>query len=171
MSTLSRLERLVLRRCNGIGDDAMTALSVMTSLRTLDVGYCVKITQDGFHHSHKLSKLENLTVRGCKLKDTGFSYVADMRQLRKLDASYSEMNDAGVAHLKKSKFLEELNIRSCTLLTNGCVAHLKGIVALKVLHIHECNITEDQDDELKHLTYLNRWKFVPAQLRLSGILQ
>ena len=170
IAKLSALERLVMRRCSGICDDAMLHLSTMTSLRKLDVAYCMKITQIGFQKAYKFSQLDSLIVRGCKLNESAFSNIARVRSLRKLDASYSELSDFGVACLTGLKYLEELNVRSCTLLTNECIAPLKKMESLKVLHIHDCNITDDQD-ELLHLPYVNRLKFLPSHLRTSGIIQ
>ena len=39
-----RLERLVLRRCLGVTDDGIAALTFMTALRHLDLTGCVEVT-------------------------------------------------------------------------------------------------------------------------------
>ncbi len=83
-----------------------------------------------------------------------------LTKLKKLDLRFTQITDAGLAHLKGLTKLEELHLGYNTNTTDAGLAHLKGLTKLEGLFLSETNITDAGLVHLKGLTkleFLNLW--------------
>ena len=89
--------------------------------------------------------------------DAGLAHLARLKNLKKLNISYSGgVTDAGLAHLKVLANLETLTIGFCPKLTDAGLAHLQGLTKLEDLTLNGLLITDAGLANLKALPELRR---------------
>jgi hypothetical protein len=76
-----------------------------------------------------------------KMTDELFELAARLPRLAAINANFSGVTDAGLAHLKGHKRLKEL-LLSQTAITDAGLAHLAAIPTLEKLDLEETNITD-----------------------------
>lgn len=69
--SLTALQHVDLRLCEGLGDASLAAVATLPRLRTLDVSFCERLTDDGLlhlvvPHSPLLTTLRSLNLRNCR---------------------------------------------------------------------------------------------------------
>jgi Leucine-rich repeat (LRR) protein len=119
-----------------------------------------KITDDGINELKKLPNLEDLNLTGCKaLTDKGFARVGELKGLRSLSLSSTNITNDSVALLKGLTRLEKLNL-STTRVDDGALAHLEGMTELRELNLFNVGelgkkrVTDAGLEHLKGLTKL-----------------
>ena len=104
VSKLPGLTSLCLRGNGWVGDPTLEVVGRLGHLKTLKLGYCRLITDDGISHLANLRHLATLNLSNC-----------------------CEITDEGVAHLAaKLQCLEELDLGHCCKITNMGVGHLRN---------------------------------------------
>jgi hypothetical protein len=98
-----------------------------------------------------LPNLEDLTLMDNQADAVGLSYAAQIRSLRRLDASYAPAaNDASLEKIAAMPALEEFSIGGSTHITEAGLLRLAGAPALKKVVIGKMkNITPGAIDELR----------------------
>ncbi|KAG1335311.1 F-box/LRR-repeat protein 2 [Cocos nucifera] len=130
-----RLMNVTLRRRKGIGDVGVIALAGNArNLSVLDMSWCDSITNEALSAITTLSSLTVLCLQGCAMvTDLGLSYLAigsSSRTIRKVDLSEcDQITDAGVCMLSEMSCLQELNLAEC-----GPAITDVGGVALSAVH-------------------------------------
>jgi|ERR1051326_1254419 Leucine-rich repeat (LRR) protein len=106
------------------------------------------ISDDDLACVEKLTDLEGLYLRRCKITDKGLEHVKGLTKMRYLFLSDTSVTDAGLANLKNLQKLETLNLEG-TQLTDTGLAQLKGLKGLKVLEIKNTKVTDTGIADLK----------------------
>eukprot|EP00759_Apiculatamorpha_spiralis_P022227 PhF_6_TR26547/c4_g2_i8/m.38387 len=158
------LKSLFLRECGHIADGCIaqiTATTTLTSLISLDLHCCYRITDAGVAHVSRLTSLTSLSLRCCNLiTDAGLKHIETLTLLTSLDlSSCHRITDAGLAHIRIFKVLTSLNLNSCHQITNSGLAHVATLTSLTSLHLWDCYLINDAGLEhvatLTSLTTLN----------------
>ncbi|CAI5999689.1 unnamed protein product, partial [Closterium sp. NIES-65] len=126
VSHLPSLTRLNLEMC-GLLKGGMRHLTGLSSLRTLNVGWCTSLDDDDMADIARLSSLHSLNVSRCKITDAGLTAL-----LQAL-SSLTSFSMAGCQHVTDTAFslissvhgLTELNVEWCALLTNTGLKHMQ----------------------------------------------
>jgi len=92
---LKRLTALDLERCGSIGD-GLRALSELTQLRSLNVGWCRGITDAHLVAVAPLTCLERLELSRSLMTDAGLRRLAALVRLRQLGMAGCEITDAAM---------------------------------------------------------------------------
>lgn len=77
-----------------------------------------------------------------QISETSMTYIARMRNLRRLDLARCSLNDDWLIHLKNLP-LESLSLSDCDI-TNDGMQHLAKIRTLKLIHLNGCNSIGDE---------------------------
>jgi hypothetical protein len=151
----------------GIGQTAIGDLGLAHlrnfDLKDLSLYRNTQITAAGTQQLEALQNLESLNLRGVDLEVTGFAFLAELKSLRKLNASLV-MTDAALAYLSELTQLEQLGLYSNPELTDRGVEHLRNLKALHTLQLQFTGIT---DQGLTHLENLPRLRSL--DLRGTGV--
>jgi len=183
LKTLPRLKQLDLSRewnCNDhdqIYDEHLNHLASMTTLTSLSLANCKKITDEGLKQIGKLTSLEKLDLRGCQgITDEGLSALSALNHLRELDLSgVLTVTAKGIANLGRLMSLESLNLSGCQGIRDEALAALKALSGLKRLNLREISeITDAGLAELPALPNLvslelsHNWKVTDEGMRHVG---
>ncbi|CAI5528098.1 unnamed protein product [Closterium sp. Naga37s-1] len=136
VSHLPSLTRLNLEMC-GLLKGGMRHLTGLSSLRTLNVGWCTSLDDDDMADIARLSSLHSLNVSRCKITDAGLTAL-----LQAL-SSLTSFSMAGCQHVTDTAFslisgvhgLTELNVEWCALLTNTGLKHMQALTRLTSLNL------------------------------------
>jgi hypothetical protein len=123
------LQSLDLRWSRGI-TDSMAYLAGLTSLRSLNLGGCIGITDGGVAPLRQLPALNNLNLDGCRVTNDSMELLSKLKYLRVLNLGGCwAINENGMDHLTGLKYLKSLSLRLCQLFTDVGVAKLAGLKA------------------------------------------
>jgi hypothetical protein len=92
---LKRLTSLDLERCGSVGE-GLRALSELTQLTSLNVGWCRGITDAHLAHVAPLTSLERLELSRSLMTDAGLRQLAGLVRLRQLGMAGCELTDAAM---------------------------------------------------------------------------
>jgi hypothetical protein len=98
--------------------------------------------------------------------DTILAHVGRLRRLGRLDARYTRVTDAGLAHLRGFSELRSLSCSGTPGLTDAGVAHLSGLGRLESLSIE--GPTRIEGSGLAHLASLNRLRFLAIHIETEA---
>lgn len=118
-------------------DQALVHLTKMTQLKRLHLSQS-NVTGSGLANLGGLTQIEELDMENSQINDAGLVHVGEMPNLRKLNISSNpltgKVTDAGLAHLKDLKFLEDL-VLPLGGLTDAGLSNLAALASLKKLDI------------------------------------
>ncbi|GER25583.1 F-box/LRR-repeat protein 7 [Striga asiatica] len=136
------LETVFLRKRIAIGDSGISALlGYSKNLRSLDLGLCSRVSDEGIKRIGDLKHLEALSLQGCWLiTDSGLASLGEgslCGTLKKLIlAECDRITDEGLMCLKGMVCLEELNLSECgPNVTDVGMSILATFSSLKVLNL------------------------------------
>src|SRR5207249_6879954 len=106
-----------------------------------------KITDEGFRHLARLTKLEHLVLVGHAFSDRGLAVVKGMKHLTWLCVGGTKriesfITDDGLAVVADLKDLENVNLAYSKVTDQG-LKHLAGLKKLKILDLEGCNVTDE----------------------------
>jgi hypothetical protein len=134
----------------GPADNALAKLSTQTRVRTLHLGG-QQVTDKNLAHVGRMTGLEELIIfPGLGLTDAGVAHLAELKNLRVLILTDSEMTDASLRHIGSLTQLQELSLEGKGFSDEG-LAQLRGLTRLKSLRLDakQQGITEDGKKRLR----------------------
>jgi internalin A len=164
-----------------VTDDGLRHIAGLTKLRWLSLGGAQNVTNKGLIHLKDLKSLEDLTIEATRTtaeglvhlqgltklrrlrlanevqaqeQAVGLKYLANMTELRTLDARGLCAGDDDLRPVRKMTKLEDLNL-CYTKITDKGLEHLAGLTELKILDLFGTGVT---GDGLKHLRNLKKLK-------------
>ena len=132
---LVSLQRANLGEIEGLGDEALVYIGQLTSLTHLHL-HDGAITAEGLKHLTNLQNLELLILGANReLNDAGMAALANLKSLKDLRISYTQVGDDGLKMLQQLPRLEALWIIHTNVTDKG-IGYLSEIKTLKRLYIN-----------------------------------
>ena len=155
------LEYLSLQDCQRLSDEALRHVSVgLTKLKSINLSFCVAITDSGLKHLAKMPSLKELNLRSCdNISDVGMAYLAEGgSRISSLDVSFCEkIGDQALVHISQGLFnIKSLSLSACQVSDEGVCKIAKTLHDLETLNIGQCSRITDKGlhniaDSMKHL--------------------
>jgi F-box/leucine-rich repeat protein 2/20 len=127
------IQGLELVGCNAVSDTGLLNLAgkLNSSLQTLNLSYCSKITDLGVEAlAQQCGNLVSLNLYGCiKLSSAGIVALKKCTHLRSLNLSCTAVDDDGIHSLVANGGLEnlrEIDIYNCQKLSDAVIGHLES---------------------------------------------
>jgi Leucine-rich repeat (LRR) protein len=124
-------------------DQALVHLTKMTQLKKLHLSQS-NVTGSGLPNLVGLTQMEELDMENSQIGDTGLVHIGKMPNLRKLNISSNpltgKVTDAGLAHLKDLKLLEDI-VLPWGGLTDAGLSNLAALTAMKKMEVGGEKIT------------------------------
>ncbi|KAL1129502.1 hypothetical protein AAG570_012447 [Ranatra chinensis] len=155
------LEYLGLQDCQRLSDEALRHVSVgLTSLKSINLSFCVNISDGGLKYLAKMSSLRELDLRSCdNVSDVGLAYLAEGgSRVSSLDVSFCDkIGDRALVHVSQGLFnLRTLSMSACRISDEGLCKLAETPVELETLNIGQCDRITDRGlariaESLRHL--------------------
>ncbi|KAI4476023.1 hypothetical protein M0804_013918 [Polistes exclamans] len=155
------LEHLSLQDCQRLSDEALRHVSVgLTTLKSINLSFCVCITDSGVKHLARMSSLRELNLRSCdNISDIGMAYLAEGgSRISSLDVSFCDkIGDQALVHISQGLFnLKSLSLSACQISDEGICKIAKTLHDLETLNIGQCSRLTDKGlhtiaESMKHL--------------------
>jgi WD40 repeat protein/serine/threonine protein kinase len=131
----------------GIGDAALRHLTTLTALESLHL-WGTAVTGTGFSYLKDLHQLRRLSCGyGTPITDEGLARLPSLKNLTGLWIYSKRLTDEGLRHLARHSGLKEVGLGKN--LSGKGLRHLTTLRWLHVLTLNDCNLT---DDSLAHLS-------------------
>ncbi|KAK5648871.1 hypothetical protein RI129_003763 [Pyrocoelia pectoralis] len=143
------LEYLGLQDCQRLSDEALKHVSIgLTSLKSINLSFCVSITDSGLKYLAKMNSLRELNLRSCdNISDIGMAYLTEGgSQITSLDVSFCEkIGDQALVHISQGLFnLRSLSLSACQISDEGLYRISKTLHDLETLNIGQCYRVTDK---------------------------
>ncbi|XP_055379384.1 F-box/LRR-repeat protein 14 [Condylostylus longicornis] len=137
------LESLGLQDCQRLSDEALGHIAQgLTSLKVINLSFCVSVTDSGLKHLAKMPELQELNLRSCdNISDIGMAYLTEgCTGLTCLDVSFCDkITDHALAHIANGlDNLKSLSLNQCQITDEGIEKIAKSLRDLEVLNIGQC---------------------------------
>ena len=178
-------------------DKSLRALSGLTELDTLQLGWDIPITDVGLTHIEDLTRLTGLDLNGAPVTDEGLQFVLNIEKLHHLNIAGTKITGAILEGLKQAPTLRELCInhvdalrenheplQALTALANleyltigglelhdGELGFLEPLVNLEYLDLSDSPITDEGLAQLSHLKNLTGLQLRDTQVAEAGLRQ
>lgn len=143
----SHLETLVLQDCQRITDESIKVIAArMTSLRHLNLSFCINVSDNCFKYINKMPQLNELILRSCNITDTGIEYLnSNLDNLSTLDLCFCEsITDRTLQHLCVYILnLKHLYLSHCLITDTGLSRISKTMFNLENLYLGQCHSITD----------------------------
>eukprot|EP00210_Caulerpa_lentillifera_P006412 g6125.t1 len=115
LTKLQNLENVDFTGSNNVNDSTLSVLGTISSIRSLQLSKCSRISSAGLKHLMKLSKLGFLSLAGCfRVDDHGLEFLSEIPSLTSLILSQCiGITDGGLHHLRKLQKLKILDLFGC----------------------------------------------------------
>jgi hypothetical protein len=121
-------------------DDGLKLISMLSSLRVLEVVDCENITDHGARQLTNLCKLESLSLNGNSVGDSLIPAVSTLPLLRELDLGWTNVSDSGLIEFNGNLVIQKLVLDGIALSDNG-LARLRCLTNLRTLKVHHTDVT------------------------------
>jgi len=145
--------------------DAIRALKAAGAKLASDrIGYIerlecpFKMTDELLEHCAKLPRLVAINANFSGVSDAGLAHLKGHNRLKELLLSQTSITDAGLAHLATIATLEKLDLEE-TKITDAGLAHLYALDKLKQVALRKTAVTDNGVAELKKNRALKSVKF------------
>lgn len=155
------LEYLGLQDCQRLSDEALKHVSTgLNGLKSINLSFCVSITDSGLKYLAKMASLKELNLRSCdNVSDIGMAYLAEGgSRISSLDVSFCDkIGDQALVHVSQGLFnLRSLSLSACQITDDGLLRISKTLHDLDTLHIGQCDAVTDKGlasvaESLRHL--------------------
>lgn len=155
------LEHLSLQDCQRLSDEALMYVSFgLTTLKSINLSFCVCITDSGVKHLARMPSLRELNLRSCdNISDIGIAYLAEgSSRVASLDVSFCDkIGDQALVHISQGLFnLKSLSLSACQISDEGICKIAKTLHDLETLNIGQCSRLTDRGlhtiaESMKHL--------------------
>ena len=103
------LQSLSLQDCQKLSDESLGYISQrLPNLKSINLSFCVSITDTGLKSLAKMTSLEDINLRSCdNVSDIGIGFLAeDHGKLKSLDISFcGNVSDASLRHMASANGL------------------------------------------------------------------
>ncbi|MCE9519255.1 MAG: protein kinase [Verrucomicrobia bacterium] len=129
LKALGNCKKLIYVRVSGVAvtDAGLADLASATSLQTLYLENCKKITDKGFASLRSLKSLNGLVLNRTNFDDAGVSAIAELKSLENLSLQRTQITDAGLAKLTTLTSLKKVGIRETKVTDAGIAAFKKAL--------------------------------------------
>ncbi len=145
--------------------DAIRALKSTGAKLTSDrIGYIerlecpFKLTDELLEHCAKLPRLVAINANFSGVSDAGLAHLQGHKRLKELLLSQTSISDAGLAHLATIATLEKLDLEE-TKITDAGLAHLYALEKLKQVALRKTAVSEKGVTDLKKNRSLRSIKY------------
>jgi hypothetical protein len=176
LTKIKTLERLYCP--DNLNDSGMTAISKLTSLKTLYITGNNTVTNKGLTQLSNLKLLDNLGLNAVNMTDEGlkslngleslrylaltgnftsdaFIYLKNIKSLISIEiVGMKSFDDKGLEYMSGITQLENLNAHSIQSITDRGITYLRNMPNLKKLVIHNAKITDKAMLDLKEIKTL-----------------
>ena len=148
-----QLEYLGLQDCQRLSDESLKHIAQgLTSLKTINLSFCISVTDSGLKFLSKMPKLEELNLRACdNISDIGMAGLAEDGGcgVASLDVSFCEkIGDQALQHISQGLYhLKSLSLSSCQISDEG-LERLTKMHHLEVLNVGQCSKITDKGLEM-----------------------
>jgi len=166
---MTKLQKLQLRSNPGTGritDAGMVHLKHLKSLEELELPFD-GITDAGYSHLAVLDLLRKVNI-GRDATDQSMATVGKMKSLEDLCIGSRGVTDAGMAELANCLSLKSLNISRCSMTGKG-FSHLENIKSLREVNIQSTDITDDGLSQLAKIESLKKLKLDRTRVTGEGL--
>jgi hypothetical protein len=151
------LTQLSLQSCHDLSDAGLEHLRSLSSLHTLDVGGCRRITSLGLSSLSLLTGLKNLGLRETQLNDDTLGVLCQSLQLDSLQLGHCKITNEGLGCLTSQRSLRVLGLEFCQRITD--LRPLAELTKMRKLVLEGCTGLSDQRlrplSTLRHLQELD----------------
>lgn len=151
-----------------VTDAGLAYLARQKTMRFLDLGACLKVTDEGIKHLATMAHLEVLRLWDTKITDAGLAHLKSCTRLRELYLSGTKIDGSGFASLRSAP-LEGLDLRA-TGLSDGSLKPLAKFKTLKWLDLSVNDITIDGVNQLAGLKNLERLQLGHTRVTALGVV-
>jgi len=148
ISKMQQLLSLDLTDTRDVNDEDLTILSTtLTSLKTLNISRCDKVTNAGVKKLSALKNLEELDLSWTGVGDSAVEDLYTLKNLRviKLDSNFDVTDKSIIKLATNCPFLEEINLTDCFRITDASLTALMVNCRLKVASLRGTDkITKDK---------------------------
>lgn len=155
------LEHLSLQDCQRLSDEALMYVSFgLTTLKSINLSFCICITDSGVKYLARMPSLRELNLRSCdNISDIGIAYLAEgSSRITSLDVSFCDkIGDQALVHISQGLFnLKSLSLSACQISDEGICKIAKTLHDLETLNIGQCSRLTDRSlhtiaESMKHL--------------------
>lgn len=143
------LEYLGLQDCQRLSDEALKHVSAgLTGLKSINLSFCISITDSGLKHLAKMVSLRDLNLRSCdNISDIGMAYLAEGgSRITSLDVSFCDkIGDQALVHISQGLFnLRSLSLSACQISDDGIDRIARTLHDLETLNIGQCSRITDK---------------------------
>lgn len=143
------LEYLGLQDCQRLSDEALRHVAIgLTGLKSINLSFCVSITDVGLKYLAKMSSLRELNLRACdNITDIGMAFLAERgSRITSLDVSFCDkIGDHALLHVSQGLFnLKSLSLNTCNISDDGIVKIASTLQDLETLNIGQCSKITDK---------------------------
>ncbi|KAF6217232.1 hypothetical protein GE061_001586 [Apolygus lucorum] len=137
------LEYLGLQDCQRLSDEALKHVSVgLNSLKSINLSFCINITDSGLKYLAKMPCLKELNLRSCdNISDIGMAYLAEGGSgISSLDVSFCDkIGDQALVYVSQGLFnLKALSMSACQISDEGVCKLATTLHDLETLNIGQC---------------------------------
>lgn len=143
------LEYLGLQDCQRLSDESLKHIAKgLTSLKQINLSFCISVTDSGLKFLSKMPKLEELNLRACdNISDIGMAALAEDGScgISSLDVSFCEkIGDQALFHTSNGLYnLKSMSLSACQVSDEG-LEKLAKMHNLEVLNIGQCSKITDK---------------------------
>jgi len=124
-------------------DASLLSLSKLPMLESLDLrGVCKRVTNHGLLHLSQLTTLKDLNIGGMlDVTDEGFQHIGNLTSLLRLNMhNLRKLTNLSLVAISKLKLLYQIDILGCIGFTDAGLHHLAGLQHLKFVEYHVSGI-------------------------------
>ena len=122
----------------------------------LNAAQATKITDEGFGHLRKITKLKYLHCSYSGITDNALAQLSALKYLTALDLPGSRLTDAGLRHVREMTGLKVLNVGGGPVggITDSGLKNLRGLTQLESLNLGNTSVTDTGMEHLENLDNL-----------------
>jgi len=145
---LARLKSLDLGFCQRLTDGSVKDISHLRELEFLNLGFCRRVTDSGFARLETLTQLQTLNLSITSLTDVGLAALTTLKNLTSIDIDNTRVTDAGVASLKQFPKLRSVRMVGVQISDVGLLK-LASIPTLKHVNLRDVPVSEEAIAEFR----------------------
>lgn len=126
--------------CSQVNASWLKYLRRLKSLRSLNIGGSLVLTNEGLKELAELKSLQGLYLFYAPVTDEGLKELAGLKNLQALDLSHTRMTGSGLKDLAGLKSLQALNLGG-TQVTDSGLKQLAGLKSLQWLNLQRTKVT------------------------------